>query len=58
METSNSSKFIHGLPYVEILEKWNGEFEQNPLKLKVFIEKLRDKLHIDSDLEIVSAKVV
>lgn len=58
IKTSNSSKFIHGLPYVDILEKWEKEFEQNPEKLVKYIEKQRARLHIDDDIEIVSAKVV
>lgn len=58
MKTSNSSKFIHGLPYIEILKKWYNEFNQNSEELRDFIETLREKLHIDSNIEIVSARVV
>ena len=60
IEPSNSSKFVHGLPYVEINNKWNNEdeFNQESDKLKAFIEGFRDKIHIDENLEIVSTKVV
>jgi hypothetical protein len=40
------------------LDKWHNEFDKNPDKLKAFIEKLRNKLHIDTNLEIVSATIV
>lgn len=58
IKPSNSSKFVHWLPYIDILEKWENEFDRDSEKLKSYIEKYRDKLHIDSDVNIVSARVV
>ena len=57
IKSSNSSKFIHGLPYRKILWKRKEEFEENPDKLKKYIEEHRKKLHIDDDVEIVSTKI-
>ena len=57
IKSSNSSKFIHGLPYGKILWEKRTEFEKNPDKLKEYIESFREKLHIDKNVEIVSAKI-
>ncbi len=57
IKSSNSSKFIHGLPYNKILWEKRNEFENNPDSLKKYIESFYEKLHIDKDVEIVSAKI-
>ena len=73
-EASNSSKFIHGINLPEVVDKWEWEWRQGEEKtadqvekkaderaneqLKEYIESMRNVLHIDEDLEIVSAKLV
>jgi len=58
IKSSNSSKFVHGLPYIEIMNKWEWEFNHDSAKLRDYIEVYRDKLHIDDCVEIVSATVI
>lgn len=58
IDPSNSSKLIHWLPHDIILREKREEYIESPSKLMDYIESYREKLHIDKDIEIVSAKIV